>query len=31
MEPLAIEQNMCFAIRKGDRTVAAGVVSRILK
>ena len=31
LQPIAIEQNMRFAIREGDRTVGAGVVSRILK
>ncbi|MCC3433075.1 MAG: hypothetical protein JGK30_17265 [Microcoleus sp. PH2017_40_RAT_O_B] len=29
MKDLAIEQNMRFAIREGDRTVGAGVVSKI--
>jgi elongation factor Tu len=31
LQPIAIEQNMRFAIREGNRTVGAGVVSRILK
>jgi elongation factor Tu len=31
VEPIAIEQNMRFAIREGDRTVGAGVVYQILK
>jgi elongation factor Tu len=31
VKPIAIEQNMRFAIREGDRTVGAGVVSKILK
>ncbi|WP_293338263.1 elongation factor Tu [Microcoleus sp. CAWBG58] len=31
MQAIAIEQNMRFAIREGNRTVGAGVVSRILK
>jgi elongation factor Tu len=30
-QPIAIEQNMRFAIREGNRTVGAGVVSKILK
>ncbi|MEG3838757.1 elongation factor Tu [Microcoleus sp. herbarium14] len=30
-QPIALEQNMRFAIREGNRTVGAGVVSRILK
>jgi elongation factor Tu len=29
VKPIAIEQNMRFAIREGDRTVGAGVVSKI--
>ena len=28
--PVAIEQNLCFAIREDERTIGAGVVSRIL-
>jgi elongation factor Tu len=28
--PIAVEQGMRFAIREGDRTIGAGVVSRIL-
>ncbi len=31
LQPIAIEQNMRFAIREGNRTVGAGVVSHILK
>ncbi|MFH7242877.1 MAG: elongation factor Tu [Spirulina sp.] len=31
INPIAIEQNMRFAIREGGRTVGAGVVSKILK
>ncbi len=31
MTAIAIEQNMGFAIREGDRTVGAGVVSQIIK
>ena len=31
LQPIAIEQNMRFAIREGNRTVGAGVVSKILK
>jgi elongation factor Tu len=31
VKSIAIEQNMRFAIREGDRTVGAGVVSKILK
>ena len=29
--PVAIEQGMRFAIREGERTIGAGVVSKILK
>jgi elongation factor Tu len=29
--PIAMEQNLRFAIREGGRTVGAGVVSNILK
>lgn len=31
IQPIAIEDNMRFAIREGGRTVGAGVVSKILK
>nr|YP_010045013.1 elongation factor Tu [Blidingia minima]AWX53178.1 TufA [Blidingia minima]QPF96278.1 elongation factor Tu [Blidingia minima]QUX32870.1 elongation factor Tu [Blidingia minima] len=31
IQPIAIENNMRFAIREGGRTVGAGVVSKILK
>jgi len=31
LQPIAIEQNMRFAIREGNRTVGAGVVSHILR
>jgi elongation factor Tu len=31
VKPIAIEQNMRFAIREGDRNVGAGIVSKILK
>ncbi len=31
LQPIAIEQNMRFAIREGDRTVGVGVVSKILR
>ena len=31
INPIAIEQGMCFAIREGGRTVGAGVVAKILK
>lgn len=31
IQPIAIEQNMRFAIREGGKTVGAGVVSKILK
>jgi elongation factor Tu len=31
INPIAIEQGMRFAIREGDRTVGAGVVSKILE
>jgi elongation factor Tu len=31
LQPIAIEQNMRFAIREGNRTVGAGVVSKILR
>ena len=30
IEPIAIEKGMRFAIREGNRTVGAGVVSAIL-
>jgi translation elongation factor EF-Tu-like GTPase len=30
IQPIAIEDNMRFAIREGGRTVGAGVVSKIL-
>ena len=31
IQPIAIEDNMRFAIREGGRTVGAGVVSKILE
>jgi elongation factor Tu len=31
IQPIAIENNMRFAIREGGRTVGAGVVSEIIK
>ena len=31
IQPIAIEDNMRFAIREGGRTVGAGVVSEIIK
>ncbi|HEY2156771.1 MAG TPA: elongation factor Tu, partial [Isosphaeraceae bacterium] len=29
--PIAMEQNIRFAIREGDKTVGAGVVTKILQ
>ncbi|WP_456384105.1 EF-Tu C-terminal domain-related protein, partial [Persephonella sp.] len=31
MEPVAIEEQMRFAIREGGRTVGAGVVTKIIE
>ncbi|WP_456401765.1 EF-Tu C-terminal domain-related protein, partial [Persephonella sp.] len=31
MEPVAIEEQMRFAIREGGRTVGAGVVTQIIE
>jgi elongation factor Tu len=31
ISPIAMEENLRFAIREGGRTVGAGVVSKIIK